>query len=53
MPKQKIFRSGCSKVVTIPASWLHNAEKQCGHKITEVQIEVSDNLLIMPVKEVA
>ena len=45
---QKVIQVGDSKAVTIPKSWLEYYERQTGECITEVSVEITDRLVILP-----
>ncbi len=45
---QKIIQVGDSKAITIPKSWLEYYERQTGNSITEVSVEITDRLVILP-----
>jgi antitoxin component of MazEF toxin-antitoxin module len=48
---RKILKVGNSKAITIPATWLSNAEEQEGRKITAMALEVDRVITIQPVFE--
>jgi hypothetical protein len=45
---QKIIQIGDSKAITIPKSWLEYYERKTGESITEVRVEITDSLVILP-----
>jgi antitoxin component of MazEF toxin-antitoxin module len=48
---RSIFTIGNSKAVTIPKSWLTNAEDQTGRKIIALAMEVNGAIILKPVFE--
>jgi antitoxin component of MazEF toxin-antitoxin module len=48
---RKILQHGDSKAVTIPKSWLQNAEQEAGKKIIAFALEVNGKITIQPVFE--
>jgi hypothetical protein len=46
-----ILNLGHSKVVTIPKSWLTNAEEQTGRKIIALAMGINDNITLQPIFE--
>jgi len=46
---QKIIQVGDSRAVTIPKSWLAYYERESGHTIKEVAVEVDGKLTIRPI----
>jgi antitoxin component of MazEF toxin-antitoxin module len=46
---QKVIQIGDSRAVTIPKSWLTYYERQSGHSIKEVSVEVNGKLIIRPI----
>jgi hypothetical protein len=45
---QKVIQVGDSKAITIPKSWLEYYERQTGHNVNEVSVEITDKLVILP-----
>jgi antitoxin component of MazEF toxin-antitoxin module len=56
-PSMPIIRSvlnlGNSKAVTIPKSWLTNAEDQTGKKVIALSMDVNESITLQPVFEKA
>ncbi len=54
-PSMPIIRSilnlGNSKAVTIPKSWLTNAEDQTGKKVIALAMDVNESITLQPVFE--
>lgn len=54
-PSMPIIRSilnlGNSKAVTIPKSWLTNAEDQTGKKVIALAMDVSESITLQPIFE--
>ena len=48
---RSILNIGNSKAVTIPKSWLTNAEDQTGRKIIALAMEVNGTITLQPVFE--
>ena len=48
---RSILNLGHSKAVTIPKSWLTNAETQTGRKIIAIAMDVNANITIQPIFE--
>jgi antitoxin component of MazEF toxin-antitoxin module len=48
---RSIHNLGNSKAVTIPKSWLTNAEDQTGRKVIAIAMEVSDKITLQPIFE--
>jgi hypothetical protein len=48
---RSILNLGHSKAVTIPKSWLTNAETQTGRKIIAIAMEVNDSITLQPIFE--
>ena len=48
---RSIINVGNSKAVTIPKSWLTNAEDQTGRKIIALAMEVNGTITIQPIFE--
>jgi antitoxin component of MazEF toxin-antitoxin module len=48
---RRVFAIGNSKAVTIPKSWLTNAEDQTGRKIVALAMEVNGAITLQPVFE--
>jgi antitoxin component of MazEF toxin-antitoxin module len=48
---RSILKIGNSKAVTIPKSWLTNAEDQTGRKIIALAMEVNGTITLQPVFE--
>ncbi len=48
---RSIHNLGHSKAVTIPKSWLTNAEDQTGRKVIAIAMEVSDKITLQPIFE--
>lgn len=48
---RKIIRHGNSRVVSLPKSWLVNAEEKAGKKIVAVALEVNNVITVAPVFE--
>ncbi len=46
---RKLTTVGASKGITLPKSWLENAEQQTGEKIIAIALEVNDTITIQPV----
>jgi hypothetical protein len=45
---RKITPSGHSRTITLPSGWLDYHEREAGHKITEVSVEVDGDLVVRP-----
>ena len=48
---RKILPIGDSKGITLPKSWLENAEQEAGKKIIAVTMEVNGSITLNPVFE--
>ena len=48
---RKILNVGDSRAITIPKSWLENAEENAGKKIIALALEVDRKITIEPVFE--
>ncbi len=48
---RSILNLGNSKAVTIPKSWLTNAENQTGRKVIALAMEVNENITLQPIFE--
>jgi len=48
---RNILNLGNSKAVTIPKSWLTNAENQTGRKVIALAMEVNENITLQPIFE--
>ncbi len=48
---RKLFRSGDSKCVSVPKSWIDSAEQKEGKRITAIEMEVDGTLVLSPVFE--
>ncbi len=48
---RSILNLGNSKAVTIPKSWLTNAEDQTGRKVIALAMEINENITLQPVFE--
>ena len=48
---RSILNLGHSKAVTIPKSWLTNAEDQTGRKVIALAMEVNDTITLQPIFE--
>jgi antitoxin component of MazEF toxin-antitoxin module len=48
---RSILNLGNSKAVTIPKSWLTNAEDQTGRKVIALAMEVNENITLQPIFE--
>jgi antitoxin component of MazEF toxin-antitoxin module len=48
---RKVLQHGDSKAVTLPKSWLENAEQEAGKKIIAIAMEVNGSITLMPVFE--
>ncbi len=48
---RSILNLGSSKAVTIPKSWLTNAEDQTGRKVIALAMEVNENITLQPIFE--
>ena len=48
---RSILNLGHSKAVTIPKSWLTNAENQTGRKIIAIAMDVNTTITIQPIFE--
>jgi len=46
---RKLMDVGNSKSVTLPKSWIENAEQQAGKKIIAIALEVNDKITLQPV----
>lgn len=46
---RKIVPIGGSRAITLPSSWLDWIEREIGKRPTEVTIEISDALKILPI----
>jgi antitoxin component of MazEF toxin-antitoxin module len=48
---RSILNLGNSKAVTIPKSWLTNAENTTGRKVIALAMEVNENIILQPIFE--
>jgi len=48
---RKILEVGCSKCISLPKSWLSDAEEKAGKKIVMIAMEVNGKLILQPVFE--
>ena len=48
---RKLLKIGNSQAITIPKSWITNAEKTGGCTIREISLEVDGEIIIRPVIE--
>lgn len=48
---RKIVPIGNSRAVTLPKSWLENAEEEAGKKIIAIALEVDNVITLQPVFE--
>ena len=48
---RSILNLGHSKAVTIPKSWLTNAENQTGRKIIALAMDINDSITLQPIFE--
>lgn len=48
---RKLVNVGYSKGITLPKSWIDNAEQQTGKKITAISMEIDGSIVIRPVFE--
>ncbi len=48
---RKLTTVGASKGITLPKSWLDNAEREAGKKIIAIALEVNGKITIHPVFE--
>ena len=46
---RKLFKSGSSRAMTIPSSWLELIERDSGKPVKEVTVEVNGCLTIHPI----
>jgi antitoxin component of MazEF toxin-antitoxin module len=48
---RSLFTIGNSKAITIPKSWITNAEDEAGKKVIALALEVDGSITIQPVFE--
>lgn len=48
---RRIIAIGHSKAITIPKSWITNAEDQTGRKVVALALEVDGSITLQPVFE--
>jgi len=48
---RKILKHGNSRTVSLPKSWLSNAEEEAGKKIVALALEVNNVITVAPVFE--
>jgi hypothetical protein len=48
---RKILNIGDSKAVTLPKSWIENAEEGAGLKVIALALEVNGSIVLQPVFE--
>jgi hypothetical protein len=48
---RSILNLGNSKAVTVPKSWLTNAENQAGRKVIALAMEVNESITLQPIFE--
>jgi antitoxin component of MazEF toxin-antitoxin module len=46
---RKLMNVGNSKSITLPKSWIENAEQQAGKKIIAIALEVNGKITLQPV----
>ena len=46
---RKLTTVGASKGITLPKSWLDNAEQEAGKKIIAIALEVNGKIIIQPI----
>ena len=46
---RKLMDVGNSKSITLPKSWIENAEQQAGKKIIAIALEVNGKITLQPV----
>jgi hypothetical protein len=46
---RKLMAVGNSKSITLPKSWIENAEQQAGKKIIAIALEVNGKITLQPV----
>jgi len=49
--KRRIIAIGHSKAITIPKSWITNAEDEAGKKVVALALEVDGSITLQPVFE--
>jgi antitoxin component of MazEF toxin-antitoxin module len=45
---RKVIQVGEARAVSLPKSWIENLEEQLGHPLTEVLMDVNDEIKIRP-----
>lgn len=48
---RKLTTVGDSKGITLPKSWIDNAEKNRKKKIVAISMEIADNIILKPIFE--
>jgi len=48
---RKLTCVGDSKGITLPKSWIENAEREAGKKMVEVALEINGTIIIKPIFE--
>jgi antitoxin component of MazEF toxin-antitoxin module len=51
--EQKLLKVGNSRAVSIPHTWLENAERTKGKKVVAIEMEVNGSIKIKPIFEKA
>ena len=46
---RKIIQVGASRAVSLPKSWLENAEQESGKKIIAIAMEVDGSIILKPI----
>jgi hypothetical protein len=49
--EQKLLKVGNSRAVSIPHTWLENAEKAKGEKIVAIAMEINGSIKLKPIFE--
>ena len=48
---RKLTTVGSSRGVTLPKTWIENAEKEAGRKIVEISMEINGKIKLSPIFE--
>ena len=49
--ERKLRKVGSNRVVTLPVSWLRNAERTKGKRVVAVEMEVNGSIKLKPIFE--
>jgi len=48
---RKLTTVGDARGITLPKSWIENAEREAGRKITDIALEINGQITLKPVFE--